>query len=135
MRTYFFDVLFHHYADFSGRATRKQYWLFVLWSIIFAFVIGIICGIFKLGTIVIPLLSLALIIPQLAIFVRRIKDTGHSAYWGILMAPSILSTIVSFLPRSVTGNQTIVPVLSLVGGFSLLCFIGILIFALLPSKK
>ena len=130
MKTYFLDVLFHHYADFKGTATRKQFWLFILWSIIFAFVIGIIAGLLKLGSIVIVLLSLALIIPQLALFVRRVKDTGHSAYWGLLMVPSIISTVVQILPKNVAQS---IP--GIVGGLSLLCCIGILIFALLPSKK
>lgn len=32
------------YADFSGRARRKEYWMFVLFNIIFAFVLGFIDG-------------------------------------------------------------------------------------------
>ena len=130
MKTYFLDVLFHHYADFSGRATRKQYWLFILWLIIFAFLLGLISGLLKLGTIVILLFSLALIVPQVALFVRRVKDTGHSAYWGLLMVPSVISTIVGIFPKNVSQS---IP--TVVGVLSLLCFIGILIFALLPSKK
>ena len=133
MKTYFVDVLMHHYADFSGRATRKQYWLFVLWCFIVAFLLGIISGIFGLGTVVMLVLSLILIIPQVAIFVRRVRDTGHSTYWGLLMIPSVAATIANVLPKSAT--QSLSSVLALIGGLSLLCFIGILIFALLPSKK
>ncbi len=133
MKTYFIDVLLHHYVDFSGRATRKQFWLFVLWCFIVAFLLGLIFGLFGIGASIGLLLSLLLVIPQVAIFVRRVKDSGHSAYWGLLTVPSVVATIVKVLPENLV--QSLSSVLGLIAGFSLLCFIGILIFALLPSKK
>ena len=39
---YYFKVL-KNYATFSGRARRKEYWMFALFNIIFAFVFGFVC--------------------------------------------------------------------------------------------
>lgn len=74
------------YAEFSGRARRKEYWMFTLFHIIFAFVaigldvlIGIGTGGMGIGVITI-IYFLALIIPSLALVVRRLHDTGKSGW-------------------------------------------------------
>ena len=77
------------YADFSGRARRKEYWYFYLFNAIFAFVIGLIdrvighqiegLGLGLLGCIY----SLAVFVPTLAVSVRRLHDIGKSG-WNYL---------------------------------------------------
>ena len=79
------------YAVFSGRARRKEYWMFVLFNIIFAIVAIILDNI--LGTamegvgygMIYVLYMLAVLIPSLAVAVRRLHDTGRSG-WMILIA-------------------------------------------------
>ena len=41
MKKYFIDVIKHHYADFIGKATRKEYWLFILWDWFFGIMVSI----------------------------------------------------------------------------------------------
>ncbi len=136
MRTYFLDVLFHHYADFSGRATRKQWWLFLLWSFIIAFVVAMVFIFLPLIAYwFIILFFLVLTIPNISIFVRRVRDTGHSPYWGLLMLPYAITAVAGVLPRSLNEYQILVSILSLANWLSFFCGIGVLIFALLPSKK
>ena len=78
------------YADFSGRARRKEYWMFALFNFIFAFVLGLIDGILGLSSSKVGigllggLYSLAVLIPGLAVTVRRLHDVGKSA-WMILI--------------------------------------------------
>jgi len=78
------------YADFSGRARRKEYWMFVLFNFIFIFVAVIIDNI--LGTtfgqvgygIFYLLYVLAVFIPSWAVAVRRLHDVGKSG-WMLLV--------------------------------------------------
>ncbi len=68
------------YATFSGRARRKEYWMFVLFSVIFSIAASIIDAI--LGTMLISILyCLAIIVPSLAASVRRLHDIGKSGAW------------------------------------------------------
>ena len=79
------------YADFSGRARRKEYWMFVLFNMIFAIVAMIldnVLGIAMEGIGYGPLYGLyvlAMLIPGLAVAVRRLHDVGKSG-WMILIA-------------------------------------------------
>ena len=71
------------YAVFGERARRKEYWLFFLFSILITIVLGIIDGLVGLGTgrnlgLLGGLYSLAVLIPSIAVSIRRLHDTGHS---------------------------------------------------------
>jgi uncharacterized membrane protein YhaH (DUF805 family) len=80
-----------NYAVFNGRARRKEYWMFVLFNIIFSIVAIILDNI--LGTamegvsygLFYALYGLAVLIPGLAVSVRRLHDVGKSG-WMILIA-------------------------------------------------
>lgn len=85
---YYLEVL-KKYAVFSGRATRAEYWYFVLFNIIISFVLGFIAG--MLGMVdsngsswVTSLYSYAILIPSIAVGVRRMHDVGKSG-WYILI--------------------------------------------------
>jgi uncharacterized membrane protein YhaH (DUF805 family) len=79
---YYLDVL-KKYAVFQGRARRKEYWMFVLFSIIVSIVIGIIGGV--LHTAILGMLyNLAIFVPSIAVGVRRMHDTDHSGWWLLL---------------------------------------------------
>ena len=134
MNKYFIDVIKNHYADFKGTATRKQYWMFILWNIIVSLLIVLIFAVVpSVKKVVSTIYVLALLVPVLALFVRRVRDTGQSPYWGLLQAPSIMASIIGCLPQSVLESSQIV--VGAVFLLVLLCFVPILIFALLPSKK
>ncbi|MDR0835581.1 MAG: DUF805 domain-containing protein [Tannerella sp.] len=78
------------YADFSGRASRKEFWMFVLFNIIFLFVAAILDVVLgqNLGyapnPIFYTLYLLATLIPALAVMVRRLHDINKSG-WMILI--------------------------------------------------
>ncbi len=79
---WYLNVIKEHYADFRGRARRKEYWMFVLFNIIFAIATTIIGALIKfpyLGT----LYSLAVLVPCIAVGVRRLHDIGKSG-WMLL---------------------------------------------------
>jgi len=71
------------YADFNGRARRKEFWMFFLFNLIVAIVLGVIdsmIGIPVLGLIY----SLGVLLPSLAVGARRLHDTGKSGWWLLL---------------------------------------------------
>lgn len=76
------------YADFNGRARRKEYWMFVLFNSLIGFAIGIVDGITgisegaSVGYLGI-IYNLAMLIPNIAVGVRRMHDVGKSG-WFIL---------------------------------------------------
>ena len=91
------------YADFNGRARRREYWMFYLWNLIFSFaisiVIAILNGIFRtwIFNIFSAIYIIALIIPSLAVLVRRLHDTNKSAWWLLISLVPIVGEIVLFV--------------------------------------
>ena len=96
METYFIDVLKNHYADFSGRATRKQFWLFTLIDIVVAIVLMIVCSMFlseRITDIISSIYNLALFLPALSISARRLRDGGFSPWLLLLSLIPIIGLI------------------------------------------
>ena len=88
-----------NYAGFSGRARRKEYWMFVLFNLIFGLLAIVLDNV--AGTTINPLpyglfyivYVLAVLIPGLAVSVRRLHDIGKSG-WFLFIA---LIPIVGFI--------------------------------------
>ncbi|MDB5966059.1 MAG: hypothetical protein JWQ72_2559 [Polaromonas sp.] len=72
------------YATFSGRARRKEYWMFFLVYIAIIVVATIIDSVIGLPGVVSGIVALVHIIPSLAAAVRRMHDTGRSG-WAVLI--------------------------------------------------
>jgi uncharacterized membrane protein YhaH (DUF805 family) len=81
------------YATFSGRARRSEYWWFFLAYFIASVVASIIDGI--LGVMVLGvILGLGLLIPTLAVGVRRLHDIGKSGWWLLIGLIPLVGAIV-----------------------------------------
>ncbi|MES2192321.1 MAG: DUF805 domain-containing protein [Pseudomonadota bacterium] len=72
------------YANFNGRARRKEYWMFFLIYILIIVVATIIDSVAELPGVVSGIVALVHIIPSLSAGVRRMHDTGRSG-WAILI--------------------------------------------------
>ena len=86
---YWYLTVLKKYAVFSGRARRKEYWTFALFNSIIGFVLGFIEGILGInsgsdGGILTNIFYLAILIPSIAVGVRRIHDVGKSG-WFLLI--------------------------------------------------
>jgi len=82
MMNYYLKVL-QNYAVFEGRARRSEYWYFVLVNVLISFGLGFIGG--MLGfELLSNLYSLAVLVPSIAVGVRRMHDVGKSG-WFILI--------------------------------------------------
>lgn len=97
-----------NYAGFSGRARRQEYWMFLLFNMIIAFVLGFIEGIFGSPGIIGMLYSLAVLIPSIAVSMRRLHDTGRSGWWMLIGFIPVLGAIVLlifFVQDSMQGEN------------------------------
>ena len=88
------------YAVFSGRSRRREYWYFVLFNIIVGIVLGWIDAL--LGTrgsyagagLLSGIYGLAVIIPSLAVTVRRLHDIDRSGWWILIALVPLIGVIV-----------------------------------------
>lgn len=85
---YFVECL-KKYATFSGRARRKEFWLFMLGFVIVYFVAAILDGMMSGGNanakaILSGLVWLALLLPSIAVTVRRLHDTDRTGWWALI---------------------------------------------------
>lgn len=99
------------YADFNGRARRKEYWMFVLFNMIFSIVamildniLGIAIGGIGYGLLY-GLYVLAVLIPSIAVAVRRLHDIGKSG-WMILISLIPLIGAIWLLVLLVTDSNS-----------------------------
>ena len=82
-----------NYVTFDGRARRKEFWFFMLVSIILGIIVQIIDAILGTDKILNGVLNLALFLPSLAVGARRLHDVGRSGWWQLLVL-----TIIGIIP-------------------------------------
>ena len=95
------------YADFSGRARRMEYWMFVLVNAIIGFVLylpAIVTG-DQIWAILYYVYALAVLIPSLAVAVRRLHDTGRTGWWILIGLVPLVGLIVLLVFMFTDGEQ------------------------------
>ncbi len=107
-------VVFKNYANFSGRARRAEYWYFVLVNAIIyipLYFIGIggmlneSSAIGFLGMGLLFLFALAMIIPSLAVAVRRLHDINKSGWYYFISVIPIVGSIILLVWLFTDGNR------------------------------
>ena len=84
--TWYVKVL-KQYFDFSGRARRKEYWMFFLVHLLVSLVLGLLFGFLEGVSGIVglsylgQLYSLAIFIPSIAVGVRRMHDSDYRGWW------------------------------------------------------
>jgi uncharacterized membrane protein YhaH (DUF805 family) len=100
---YYIDA-WKNYVNFNGRARRKAYWMFVLFNIIAAVILSIIDNVIGTGGILGGLYSLAVLLPGIALGVRRLHDIGKSGWWLLIALVPLIGFIVLII-FAVTDSQ------------------------------
>ena len=103
---------FNQYADFNGRARRTEYWMFVLFNILFSFLIILIDPLLVLlgdygaflGLGLYFIYILIIIITSLSVLVRRLHDTGNSGWMYFISLIPLIGFIWLFV-LLVTDSQ------------------------------
>lgn len=100
---WFIEPIQNHYADFSGRSSREAYWMFTLFVVIISVVLSLIEAPFLMY-----IFALALLIPNIAITVRRLHDIGKSGAWyfiGFIPLIGFLVMIYFLIQKSQPGDN------------------------------
>lgn len=103
--------VFSKFATFSGRARRSEYWWFVAFSIVvlaIALVIDNVAGLKIEGQQigwVYTAVALLLVIPSIAVTVRRLHDTGRSGWWWFLSLVCGIGAIILFVFCLMEGTR------------------------------
>lgn len=89
---------FRQYADFSGRARRKEYWMFCLFNVLISFCIGFVAGFLGVLidtnlTFLVWIYSLVVFLPSIAVCVRRLHDVGKSGWMYFIILIPIIGAI------------------------------------------
>lgn len=102
---------FSNYARFRGRARRSEYWYFVLFLCILSFVSASVSLLIETPWIS-AILSLAVLLPSIAVNVRRLHDTGRSGwYYFVCLVPvlGLILTLIWLCTDSEPGTNTYGP--------------------------
>jgi uncharacterized membrane protein YhaH (DUF805 family) len=100
------------YADFSGRSRRKEYWMFVLGVFIAVILLGIIEGAMGISGMVggaygplTTIFFLAILIPSIAVQVRRFHDQDKSGWFVLLALIPFLGSLAILIFMCLEGTR------------------------------
>ncbi|MDR2129169.1 MAG: DUF805 domain-containing protein [Burkholderiaceae bacterium] len=108
IQKYFINIFTSHYVDFEGRASRSEYWFFVLFANL-AFLIIFIVDLLLFKIVGLPfvltlLFILASILPGFAVSVRRLHDIGQSGWMLLINLIPFIGGII-FLVLTVLDSE------------------------------
>lgn len=97
---YYIDCITQKYCCFSGRARRKEYWMFVLFNVLAYLVIAVggavLAGVTNIRAFAIlgNIYNLAVLLPGLGVLFRRLHDIGKSGWWWLIGLIPLVGPIV-----------------------------------------
>ena len=89
------------YADFKGRASREEFWFFVVFVVVANAVSGLVGVIFGFGSLLPGLVGLLLLVPQMAVGVRRLHDIGKSGRELVVPCVMLAAVPLAFAFRGI----------------------------------
>ena len=106
----YLNVIRNNYANFSGRARRREYWMFTLVNTIISVVLYLLVALFALPSmlanrdtgftpveilflVIYILYSLAVLVPGIAVSIRRLHDAGYSGWMYLIVLVPLIGSI------------------------------------------
>ncbi|UAB75860.1 DUF805 domain-containing protein [Mesoflavibacter sp. SCSIO 43206] len=108
---WYLKVVRDNYANFEGRARRKEYWMFTLFQIIIIFILALLGGLLGgasesvLGMLPLGIYALATFIPGIAVTVRRLHDTNKSGWYYLLSFIPYIGGIIMIILTVIEGDR------------------------------
>ena len=106
--------MWKNYANFSGRTSRRGYWMAFLFNVIAGFIVGFISGFLSVFipamTIIGTLYTIVMIVPGLSITIRRLRDAGRHWAWIFINLVPLVGSIILIVqlckPSASVENNT-----------------------------
>jgi uncharacterized membrane protein YhaH (DUF805 family) len=102
-----------NYVGFTGRARRTEFWMFALFNFLISLALTVISVLISDDNrILASLYSLAVLLPTLAVWVRRLHDTDHSGWWlliGLIPVVGFIVLVVFAFRPGITGPDAYGP--------------------------
>ena len=100
-------TVLNNYANFDGRSGRAEFWWWILAYFLGNLIVGSISNFIGMGNVLGGLFWLALIIPSVAVTIRRFHDIGKPAIWAITMFIPLVNLIIAliFLTKVSDGSN------------------------------
>jgi uncharacterized membrane protein YhaH (DUF805 family) len=95
---------FSNYVKFNGRASRSEFWWFILFISIIGIVMNIIDNAIGTGIVISLIWSLAVLLPVLGLYFRRLHDTDRSAWWLLIGFIPFIGSIVLIVFWAINGT-------------------------------
>ncbi|MBP3879384.1 MAG: DUF805 domain-containing protein [Lachnospiraceae bacterium] len=99
---------FNNYANFNGRARRSEYWYFFLFYAVISIVLSALARNSSIFSFISGIFSLALLVPNLAVSIRRLHDIGRSGWYYLISFIPVVGQIIMivwFCQDSVPGTN------------------------------
>lgn len=91
-----YAAFWQNYVNFSGRTSRRGYWIAMLLNLVISFVLGTVLTIIGLPMLM-SLYTIATLIPGIAIGIRRLHDLGKTGIWYLVILVPIVGAILLLL--------------------------------------
>ncbi len=91
------------YANFTDTATRSEFW----WFVLFLFVVNALLGIVSHS--IAAIFAVAMLVPYIAVGVRRLRDTGRSPWWWLIALVPLIGAIVLIVFWAQEGSTPTTP--------------------------
>ncbi len=108
-----YTMVWQKYAQFDGRSRRKEYWMFTLFNIVVCCVLyaGLLAAFFAGQRMVGILIScvyvayaLAVLVPGIAVSIRRLHDTNKSGWWILINLVPLVGGIIFLVLMCIEGD-------------------------------
>lgn len=86
-------TVLNNYANFKDRSGRPEYWWWCLAYLIACIIVEIIGGVLHIRELLAGVFALALLVPNVAISVRRFHDIGKSGWWCLIFLIPLVNLI------------------------------------------
>ncbi|MGO4549172.1 DUF805 domain-containing protein [Paenibacillus sp. 2TAB23] len=102
---HWYTEVMKNYVGFTGRARRLEYWMFFLVNALISIALVIVESIVGMPGVISGLYSLAVLLPSLAVVVRRLHDIGRSGLWIFIGVVPVIGAIVLLVFSFMEGDS------------------------------
>ncbi|WP_234434202.1 DUF805 domain-containing protein [Streptomyces sp. NRRL F-5126] len=101
---YWYIEVLKKYSVFTGRARRRELWIYAVVSLVAAYVVGFAGSVAGISEHLEDAYGLAVLVPTVAVLTRRLHDTGRSAWWLLVPLVPLVGTLLFLVVLCLGGD-------------------------------